>query len=164
MRPVPPPVSVGRVVRLVFGTATIAFLVAAVAVRDAPGLYVAAAVFGTVWFVWDLLLEHVFLPIGDWITQSLMGGGIGAPRTQRRLSLDDTIRLLESHLRRGGSQHVDIISAIRLEEIYRTVKKDPAKARAVIELVRQRYPDAPELERYGSGEGGGGAGEGGIGL
>jgi hypothetical protein len=69
-----------------------------------------------------------------------------APET--RLTLEDNIRLLERHLEHRTSQKVDINSAIRLEEIYRTVKKDPNRASRVIQTVLDRYPDAPELERF----------------
>ena len=90
--------------------------------------------------------------MGDWIEQLFTGYSVGVPHRDRP-SLDDLIRLLESHLEQGASRQVDINSAIRLEEIYRTVKQDPEKARAVIAKVRERYPDAPELERFGEGEG-----------
>ncbi len=48
--------------------------------------------------------------------------------TPHRPTLDDTIRLLESHLSQGASRSVEIQAAIRLEEIYRTVKQDPGGA------------------------------------
>ncbi len=78
-------------------------------------------------------------------------GGVHSERfDENRLSLDDTIRLLEGHIERGASRRVEINSAIRLEEIYRMVKKDPAAAGRVIERVRERYPDAVKLRRYDS--------------
>ena len=65
-----------------------------------------------------------------------------------RPSLDDTIRLLESHLANPTARKIDINSAVRLEEIYRTAKKDAARASEVIRKVRDRYPDSPELKYY----------------
>ena len=45
-------------------------------------------------------------------------------------------------------------AAIRLDEIYRTVKKEPDKARRAVEKVRERYPEASEWERYDEAVGG----------
>jgi hypothetical protein len=145
------PLTTTRVVRGIFATATFVFLGAALLVGDDPRLYAASAAFGTIWWVWDLLEEHVFRPVGLWITRRLLGGGIGAAPSNLRPDLDETIRLLESHLTRGASRRVDLNAAIRLEEIYRLVKRDPVRARRVIEIVRARYPDAPELKRYDKG-------------
>ncbi len=144
----PPPFSVTRVVRLIFGTATIVLLVAAFLVRSDPRLFVASAACGVMWWAWDLLVEYVATPLGDWVSMQLLGGGIGTLPLQARPNLEDVIRLLEGYLQRGASRKVDINAAIRLEEIYRTVKKDPARARAAIRLAKERYPDAPELARY----------------
>jgi hypothetical protein len=143
-----PPLSVGRVVRTILGTATAVLLVMGFVVRDDPRWLVAAGTCGLIWWGWDLLMEYVFTPIGEWITGAFMGGSIGALPPQARPNLDEVTRLLEGYLRKRASRKVEINAAIRLEEIYRTVKQDPGRARAVIRLVRARYPDAPELERY----------------
>ncbi len=95
-------------------------------------------------------MEYVFVPTGDWIEQLFTGYSVGLPHRDR-LSLDELIRLLDSHLEQGASRQVDVNAAIRLEEIYRMVKKDPERARAVIAKVRERYPDAPELKRFDEG-------------
>lgn len=145
-----PTLSPSRIVRLVFGTATVALVIVAVAVRSEPRLYAAAAGCGAIWWAWDLLLEHVVHPLGGWITGTFMGGGLGVDDAATRPKLDDLVRLLERHIAQGTSRQVDINAAIRLEEIYRTVKKDPDRARAVIETMRARYPDAPELDRFAS--------------
>lgn len=141
-------ITVGRVVRLLFGTATVALLVFAFAVGQDPRLFAGAAVCGTIWWVWDVLTAQVLRPLGDWMLQTVVGGGLGETDGSIRPGLDDLVRLLESHLERGASQHVDVNAAIRLEEIYRTVKKDPDSARRVVEIVLCRYPDAPELKRF----------------
>ena len=149
------PLTTGRIVRVIFGTATFLFLGAAVLVRSDPRLYAAAAFFGTVWWLWDLLMDYIVEPLGEWIVRELLGGGIVAAPSDLRPDLDDTIRLLEAHLARGSGRHVDINAAVRLEEIYRLAKKDDVQARRVIAVVRERYPDAPELKRYereGAGE------------
>jgi hypothetical protein len=134
-----------------FGTATVALLVVAIGVRGEPRLFAAAAACGTVWWAWDLLALHVFGPVGEWVEDIILGGGVGASDASTRLSLDEVVTLLERHLERPTSRKVDLNAAIRLEEIYRTVKKDPAAARRVVQIVRERYPDAPELARFASG-------------
>lgn len=141
-------IRVGTMVRVVLGSATVIAFVAALAIRTEPRLFVAAGAFGALWWGWDLLMEYVFLPLGDWMFGALAGGELEGRRNVNRLTLEDNIRLLESHLENPTSQQVDINSAIRLEEIYRTVKKDPDRARRAIERVIERYPDAPELQRY----------------
>jgi len=63
-------------------------------------------------------------------------------------TLDDTIRLLEHHLQPGVARSVVVQSAIRLEEIYRTVQGDSVKARDVIARARLLVPGAEELRHY----------------
>jgi hypothetical protein len=135
-------------VRAVFATATLAsFLVWFFVDRD-PRWFGAAGAFGLIWWGWDLLTDHVFQPMGDWVFGVFTGGVADDLLPANRLTLEDTVRLLESHIEKGASRKVEINSAIRLEEIYRTVKNDPLAARRVIDRVRERYPDAKELARY----------------
>ncbi len=145
-------ITVSTFARFLFGGGTVFCAVMGFVVENDPRWFAASGAFGILWWAWDFFMEYVFVPIGDWIEQLFTGYSVGVPH-QDRPSLDDLIRLLESHLEQGASRQVDINSAIRLEEIYRTVKKDPEKARAVIAKVRKRYPDAPELERFGEGDG-----------
>lgn len=142
------PFSITKVVRRIFGTATLAFAGVGFVVQEDPRWFVASGMCGIIWWSWDLLLEYVFTPVGDWVAQQLIGGGMMGSSAGMRPNLEETIALLEGHLRRGASRRVDINAAIRLEEIYRTVKRDPGRAREVIRVVRERYPDAPELARY----------------
>lgn len=136
---------VRRVVRTVFAAATIGSALIGFAIRGDPRWFVASGAFGFIWLVWDLLSDHVLAPLGDWIHRMWAGGvgtlGSGALRP----TLDDTIRLLESHLEKGASRPVQIQAAIRLEEIYRTIRKDPDAARRVIGLVKERFPEASSL-------------------
>jgi hypothetical protein len=108
-----------------------------------------------IWWGWDLLLEHILLPIGDWLMSVFSGGALTSPPGGARPTLEDTIRFLEGHLERGASPRVEINAAIRLEEIYRTVKKDPERARRVVDLVLERYPNAPKLKRFRDAQGSG---------
>ena len=131
--------------RRALGIATIASVVFGLA-GDARW-FAASAAFGTAWWGWDFLWANVIGPLGDWLTGMLTGTAMVEEPPD--LSLDDTVRLLESHLAASGvTQHVQIQSALRLAEIYRITKKDPARAREVIERVRARWPDAPELEKF----------------
>jgi len=133
--------------RAVLGTATVLFLVIALLLRDDPRWYVAAGTAGVFWTLWDLVWSHVLAPLGRWIVQAFSGGLAGPPPNVRP-TLEDTIRLLESHVAGKAARGVQLQAAIRLEEIYRMVKKDPGRARDVIRRMRDRFPDAVELRRY----------------
>ncbi len=110
-----------------------------------PRWFAASAAFGTAWWGWDFLWGNVLGPLGEWFTGMLTG--TATVEEPPDLSLDDTVRLLESHLAESAvPRHVQIQSALRLAEIYRINRKDPAKAREVVERVRARWPDAPELK------------------
>jgi hypothetical protein len=146
------PISIEKAVRRIFGTATIVFAGVGFAVGDDPRWFVASGMCGVLWWSWDLLLEYVVTPVGDWISGQLIGGGLMGSSAGMRPNLEEMIGLLEGHLRRGTSRKVDINAAVRLEEIYRTVKKDPGRAREVIRIARERYPDAAELARYATDE------------
>ncbi|HET7038966.1 MAG TPA: hypothetical protein VFH97_03710 [Gemmatimonadales bacterium] len=134
------------VVRAVLAVAALVFGMLGFLTGDARVLAAAGAL-AIIWTAWDLLWDRVFGPSLEWAAR-LFTEGAGGPPADTRPTLDDTIRLLESHLARDASRSVHLQAAIRLEEIYRTIRKDPARARAVIERVRQRYPDAEELRSY----------------
>jgi len=144
----------GVVVRAVFAAATVVFVVLGLGLRSAR-LLAAAAVFGLLWTLWDVLWDRVLGPGGAWAARVLTEG-VGEAPAANRPTLDDTIRLLEHHLAHGADRHVEIQSAIRLEEIYRTVRKDPQRAREILEAVRRKYPDADELARHDRTMGSGG--------
>jgi len=131
------------IVRGVLATATVVFGGLGLVLREGRVL-VAAGMCGVLWTVWDVLWNRVIGPGTDWGFRALTEG-TGGPAPNIRPTIDDTIRLLESHLARDASRSVHIQSALRLEEIYRTLRKDRARARAVIAAAQQRYPDAPEL-------------------
>ena len=135
-------------VRRVLGLVTLVFVAAGFVFGTETKLFIAAGVFGTMWWAWDFLVEYVFEPIEDFMHHVLQGGAVSGDRTVSRPSLDDTVRLLENHLSNPTTAKVDINAAIRLEEIYRTAKKDSAAAARVIRMVCERYPDAPELQRF----------------
>ena len=141
------PVGVGKIIRSAFGFATIVFAVTGFLVGSDPRWFAASGAMGVIWTLWDLVYDHVIHPFGDWLARA-GAGDVGLLRSsQLRPTLEDTIRLLESHLEKGASPEVQIQAAIRLEEIYRTIKKDPVQAAEVMARVRARYPEAPGLER-----------------
>jgi hypothetical protein len=134
------------VVRAVLAVASVAFGVVGLALGE-PRVLAAAGALAILWTAWDVLWTRVLGPAVDWATRALTEG-VSGPSTDTRPTLDDTIRLLESHLARDAARSVHIQAAIRLEEIYRTVRKDPERAREVIARIRSRYPDAEELARF----------------
>jgi hypothetical protein len=139
--PLSSPAGVGRVA---FGVATV--LTAVLGFAGDGRWFAASGAFGTLWWFWDLVWGNVVAPFGDWLNGLLTGAAVSDAGD---LTLDDTIRMLEDHLRdEGVSRHVCIQSALRLAELYRFARKDPERAAEVLRLVRSRYPDAPELARF----------------
>jgi hypothetical protein len=139
----PPP---GAIVRWALGAATLASLVIGL-LGKSSGALVASGAFGTMWWAWDLLNDHVLTPFGDWLS-GLLSGDVLAADDSDPLTLDDTAELLEHRLKPGVAPHIVIQAAIRLEEIYRTARQDPAKARGVIERARELVCKVPQLARY----------------
>jgi hypothetical protein len=145
MAPFGSPTSPGAVGRKALTAATV--LTALLGLFGDARWFAASAAFGTAWWAWDFLFANVLGPLGGWLTGMLTGTATIVEPPD--LSLDDTVRLLESHLAANEApRHVQIQSALRLAEIYRTAKNDPARAREVLERVRARWPDAPELRRF----------------
>ena len=110
--------------------------------------FAASGAFGLAWWGWDAVWGKVVGPLGGWFLGMLTGtSGVETPP---EITADDTIRLLEDHLRSDAvPRHVQIQSALRLAEIYRTSKHDPQRAVEVLAQVRARWPDAPEWRRAG---------------
>lgn len=134
------PSAVGRAF---FGGATI--VTALMGVAGDKRWLAASGAFGVAWWGWDFVWENVLGPLGGLVT-GILGGSVEV-EDPPDLTLDDTVRLLESHLASDGvPRHVQIQSALRLAEIYRLGRHDPAKADAVLQRVRERWPDAPELK------------------
>lgn len=94
----------------------------------------------TVWGIFHDVMDHVLRPLGGWFLTLLAGGGSGAP-----ITIEEEIAYLERLLERRLPPHNEILSGIRLAEIYRTHQRDQAKADALIARLLAKYPDAPEL-------------------
>jgi hypothetical protein len=151
MAPTPDYSNPAAIVRAVLAVAAVAFGLLGLLSRD-PRVLAAAGALAIMWTAWELLWDRVLGPAADWVAH-LFTEDAGGPPADVRPTLDDTIRLLESHLARDAARSVHLQAAIRLEEIYRTIRKDPARAREVIERVRRRYPDAEELRSYARDDG-----------
>ncbi len=137
--------SPSRIGRFAFAAATMLSVLLGILVD--PRWFAASASFGTLWWLWDFIWENLLGPLGSWFNGLLTGsfGEAGVPG----LTTDDTIRMLEDHLKGDGvPRHVQIESAFRLEELYRLARKDPAKAAEVLRVTRERWPDAPEWARH----------------
>lgn len=141
-QPFQSPSAVGRTM---FGAATV--LTALLGLAGDARWFAASGAFGTAWWAWDAVWDSVLGPLGGWFSGMLTGtADVDEPPD---LTLDDTVRLLESHLTADGvTRHVQIQSALRLAEIYRLNRKDPAKADEVLARVRAKWPDAPELKVF----------------
>ena len=138
--------------RFAFGAATLGSIALGLAVD--PRWFAASGAFGTLWWLWDFIWDGLLGALGGFINGQLTGS-LGEDQAPG-LTLDDTIRMLEDHLKSDSApRHVQIESAVRLEELYRLARKDPAKAAEVIKDARTRWPDAPEWKRYGRNEAGG---------
>ncbi len=140
-----------RIPRAAFAAATIVtaalgFILEFSGIEGSARLFVASGAFGLIWWAWDLIVDYVTTPLGRW-AQSMMEGG-SLKYTPPRYGVDDTIRVLEQRLARGGGRKQEIQTAMRLADIYRGVKRDEIKARAVISRVREKYPEALELSTY----------------
>lgn len=70
-------------------------------------------------------------------------GNVALPVPQD--TIDDQTARLERMLAQPLERHREILIGIRLAEIYRTHQIDQAKSDALLELLRTKYPDAPEL-------------------
>ncbi len=139
----PPP---GAIVRWALGAATLVFLVAGL-LGKSTGALAASGAFGTMWWAWDLLNDNLFTPFGEWLS-GLLSGDVLAGDDSDPITLEETVELLEHRLRPGVAPHVVIQAALRLEEIYRMGRHDPAKARAVIVRARELVGNVPQLARY----------------
>lgn len=140
--------SASRIVRAVWGTATVVFGALGFLLRgvgvDTTKLFAASAACGLLWWFWDLLMEHVVAPLGLWMGDISSGGTMGYKPSRAK----DTIRFLERRLESDRSPRGQIKTALRLVELYRHAEKNPEKAARLLEEMRDRYPDVPELERF----------------
>jgi hypothetical protein len=133
------------IVRAFLATGTAVFAILGLVFRSDPRWFAASGLCGLLWGGWGLLSDHVLHPLAEWSSQFLFRSSRGAVTGPIQSGIQATIRDLEQRLEARLSRESDIRTARVLEEIYRTVRKDPANAARVIAIVRTRYPGA-ELE------------------
>ncbi len=88
------------VVRHFMAAATLVFGAVGLFVQD-PRWFAAAGVFGVMWTAWDFLGGYFFGPLGEWLSRVWFGDVTTDGTANLRPTLDDTVRLLEGHLRPG---------------------------------------------------------------
>jgi hypothetical protein len=106
---------------------------------------------GILWGAWGFfggLFGSVLEPAGQFLVNQLTGNVTLPDATE---TLDKQTARLERLIAQPLEPHHEILVGIRLAEIYRINQHDPAKADALLALLRAKYPDAPELELAGSG-------------
>lgn len=135
------------VLRAVFAGGTVVFAVAGFFADAGGKLFAASGACGILWWGWDLLVEYLLVPLEYWMEDVMAGGGTLEYHSED-WSLDDRIARLEDRMAHGRSRRLQIQAGIRLAEIYRLQRKNEQRAREVIEAIRARYPDAPELEPF----------------
>jgi hypothetical protein len=119
-------------------------LVGFAATRSALALTLAGAAW-TLWGIFSGLLNRVVEPATSILANLLTGGSVGMGGTDSPLTAADEAAMLERLLEQSRPAHDQILTGIRLAEIYRTHDHDPAKADALIARLCERYPDAREL-------------------
>jgi hypothetical protein len=143
---IPGPPQPAAILQIVFAGGTVLFAVAGFFADEGTKLFAASGACGVLWWGWDLLVGHVLTPIEYWMEDMTVGGALRYEA--HNWSLDDRVAMLEDRIVNGQTMRLQIQAAIRLEEIYRLQKKNEQRAREVIEVMKARYPDAPELERF----------------
>ena len=129
----------GGVVHAGLASATLVFAAIGFLTGDTR-FYLASGLTGTMWWLWDWVVDTVFAPISDFVFAALEGD-LDLPLADDRMTADDTICLLESRFERAVSYEADYQVAMRLADLYRAVRKDPARVKWVFAVMRQRYPD-----------------------
>lgn len=136
----------GSIVRAGLGAATVLFAVIGTVLGGDLRWYGASGLVGTMWWLWDFLSERVFQPLGASLARLFFEGG-DLP-SSRASSAEDIIQRLEARLDQVISRESDVQAALRLADLYRVVRDDDLRARAVVEMMKARYPDSPELRKY----------------
>jgi hypothetical protein len=99
---------------------------------------------GAMWGMYSFLTTIVdtVTDLGRFIGNQFTGN-VALPVPQD--TIDAQTARFERLLAEPLDRHREIIIGIRLAEIYRTHQRDAAKSTALLDRLRARYPDAPEL-------------------
>jgi hypothetical protein len=106
---------------------------------------VASGAFGTLWWTADIVVAWVLEPLAQFLGGRFLEGEADSPSVETEHNLENTTRLLEHHIEGNAARHVQIQAALRLADLYRVLDGDEVRSRAVLDLVRSRFPDAEEL-------------------
>jgi hypothetical protein len=108
----------------------------------------------TLWTIFRWVLDGLLSPLTDMLANLLTGsivatGGTEAEGTRAdarpNFTIDEERAMLERHLEQKRPAHQQVLTGIRLAEIYRTHEQNSRKAEALIARLCELYPDAPEL-------------------
>jgi len=99
---------------------------------------------GAMWGIYSFLttIADTVTDAGRFIVNQFTGN-VALPVPQD--TIDAQIARFERMLAEPLERHREIIIGIRLAEIYRTHELDAAKSAALLDRLRAKYPDAPEL-------------------
>lgn len=99
---------------------------------------------GGMWGIYSFLTTIVdtATDVGRFLGNQLTGN-VALPVPQD--TIDAQIARFERMLAEPLERHREILIGVRLAEIYRTHELDEAKSTALLERLRAKYPDAPEL-------------------
>lgn len=96
------------------------------------------------WVLWGVALDlfHTVLsPLGGFFLDLLGGGGSA-------ITIEEETAYLEGLLERPLEPEKEVLTGLRLAEIYRVHQYNKPKADALIARLLAKYPDAPELRVY----------------
>lgn len=99
---------------------------------------------GAMWGIYSFLttIADTATDLGRFVANQFTGNvALPVPQDTIDAQTDRFERMLQEPLDR----HREILIGIRLAEIYRTHQLDEAKSTALLDRLRARYPDAPEL-------------------
>lgn len=134
----------------ILGAATLVAVVALLGVLLATGHveWQLVTLIGVLWAAWGFvagLFGQLIEPTGRFLVNQFTGN---IPMPGADYTIDEQTARLEHLLTQGLRRHHEILIGVRLAEIYRTHQRDHAKSDALLARLRDKYPDAPELETH----------------
>lgn len=140
---------VGRIVGGATALSTLALL--AILISTGHIEWKLVGLVGILWGMWGFLgglFGSLLEPAGRFLVNQLTGNVALPDATE---TLEKQTARLERLIAQPLEPHHEILVGIRLAEIYRINQHEPAKADALLERLRAKYPDARELDLAGTG-------------
>lgn len=131
--------------RIIGGVTVVAWVLAGVSWVSSGSIDWALVGFaGTMWAIYSFLTTIVDTAsdLGRFVMNQFTGN-VALPVPQD--TIDAQTARFERMLAEPLDRHREILIGIRLAEIYRTHELDDAKSTALLDRLRAKYPDAPEL-------------------